>query len=141
MTVVLLVIVGASVGCRYESAPAPPPRLPEQDISFTADTAGAWDKTRVTPPEVLDRPALGFSRQYPSGHLPAPRGAAPKITLIVAADGTVERLEVRDWSGVESDQLRSDLLKYLSKWRFRPSRDENGMAVRTEVPITIRLSP
>lgn len=102
------------------AAPPPPP----------AATAA---NDRATP-EPLSSPAP----RYPQEALRMGAGGTVRIRVTVAADGSVDRLEMTDGSG--NRYLDRAALDAVRRWRFQPAT-RNGQPVVAEVTVPIVFNP
>ena len=100
------------------------------------------------PPVAQGAPAPGDRAQPQPLSTPAPRyprealrmgaGGTVRITVTVAADGSVERLELAGSSG--NRHLDRAALEAVRRWRFQPAT-RNGQPVVAEVSVPIVFNP
>lgn len=100
------------------------------------------------PPVAQGAPAPGDRAQPQPLSTPAPRyprealrmgaGGTVRITVTVAADGSVERLELAGSSG--NRHLDRAALEAVRRWRFQPAT-RNGKPVAAEVSVPIVFNP
>ena len=103
--------------------PAPPP------VAQAAPAPG--DRAQ---PQPLSTPAP----RYPREALRMGAGGTVRITVTVAADGSVERQELTDSSG--NRHLDRAALEAVRRWRFQPAT-RNGKPVAAEVSVPIVFNP
>ncbi|TLX22178.1 energy transducer TonB [Thermomonas fusca] len=103
--------------------PAPPP------VAQAAPAPG--DRAQ---PQPLSTPAP----RYPREALRMGAGGTVRITVTVAADGSVERQELTDSSG--NRHLDRAALETVRRWRFQPAT-RNGKPVAAEVSVPIVFNP
>ena len=137
-TIILLLGVHLS-GCRQQPYPERPPRQTSAVVSYAPAVDEAWEKTRIVPPTLKGRPELINEELYPSGHLPAPRGARLRLVLAVSQKGNVDSVIPEEWAGVTSERLRQDIISHLRQWTFHPARDENGHPIASDFPLTVQF--
>lgn len=100
--------------------PAPPPPMPP------AATANADHAI----PRPLDTPAP----RYPQEALRRGISGTVRVRVVVAADGSVDRLELAQASG--NRYLDRAALEAVRRWRFQPAT-RNGQPVAAEVTVPI----
>lgn len=110
------------------ATPSPPPS-PAAPAS-AGSTAGAAD----TPPTPLETPAP----TYPAEAMRRGLGGQVRLRVTVAADGSVERLELAEGSGHR--ELDRAALETVRRWRFRPAQ-RGGQAVAAEVIVPLEFRP
>lgn len=103
---------------------------------------------RAPPPVAPAAPAPGDRAQPQPLSTPAPRyprealrmgaGGTVRITVTVAADGSVERQELTVSSG--NRHLDRAALETVRRWRFQPAT-RNGKPVAAEVSVPIVFNP
>lgn len=105
------------------------PARPAPPVAPTAPPPGDRDQ-----PQPLSTPAP----RYPQEALRMGAGGTVRITVTVAADGSVERQELADSSG--NRYLDRAALEVVRRWRFQPAT-RNGQPVAAEVSVPIVFNP
>lgn len=110
---------------RIIEPPAPPPA----PVAPTAPAAGA--DTDAVP---ISRPAP----RYPPQALRRNIGGSVRVQVTVAADGSVERLQLAEGSG--NRDLDRAALEAVRRWRFKPAM-RNGQAIMSTVIVPLEFNP
>lgn len=110
---------------------APARSVPPPVPAAQASTPAPGDRAQ---PQPLATPAP----RYPQEALRMGAGGTVRITVTVAADGSVERQELADSSG--NRYLDRAALEAVRRWRFQPAT-RNGQPVAAEVSVPIVFNP
>lgn len=135
---------GLQVGNAPSNAPVPAPTQP-RIIQAPATPAAPALTPAGTPvpaaspsdrsqPEPLQMPAP----RYPRSALRLGLGGTVRIKVWVAADGSVERMDISQGSG--NRDLDRAALEAVRRWRFRPAT-RNGQPVASEAVVPISFNP
>ena len=109
---------------------APPPPAPPPPTAPAAAPAIA-DSTTPTP---ISRPAP----RYPREALTRGIGGTVQVRATIAADGSVERMELAAGSG--NRDLDRAALEAVRRWTFKPAT-RNGQPIVTDVLVPITFNP
>lgn len=105
--------------------PAAPPSPPAQPAPTSSDRAT---------PQPLSTPAP----RYPQEALRMGAGGTVRVRVTVAADGSVDRLELASGSG--NRHLDRAAMEAVRRWRFQPAT-RGGQPVSAEVVVPISFTP
>lgn len=105
--------------------PAAPPPAPAQPAPTSSDRAT---------PQPLSTPAP----RYPQEALRMGAGGTVRVRVTVAADGSVDRLELASGSG--NRHLDRAAMEAVRRWRFQPAT-RGGQPVSAEVVVPISFTP
>lgn len=120
--------VAAASQPRITEAPAASPAAPP---AATSSTPTGADRAL---PEPLETPAP----RYPQEALRMRAGGTVRVKVVVAADGSVDRLELAEASG--NRFLDRAALDAVRRWRFRPAT-RGGQPVAAEAVVPIVFNP
>ena len=113
---------------RIIDEPPPPPPAPAAPVAPPGPVAAARGSATPVP---ISQPAP----RYPQEALRRNDGGTVRVSVTVAMDGSVERLELAEGSG--SRYLDRAAMEAVRRWRFQPAmRDGQPIVADVVVPIT-----
>lgn len=140
-TCAVLLLLGAVAACQRPAPRESGPQAPGEWFVVSESTLATVDEARIgrigfpgTPPRTVRRGRL----EAPDGHPLAREGGVVIVTSVVAPNGRIARARVV--RGVETPELRANLVRCLRDYEFEPAMYEGeGWAV--EYSLSLRVRP